>query len=156
MKDYFDPTLVRFAEIDGEIVSFVLGLPDMNQVLIKAYGRPGVPDLLTQLAALWHWKIKPAITRKPGITGNRILLFGIKPKHRGKGVDAAILLDLFQGLLKHPVYWDNDAGWFLETNQPMLQLAKSMKATPYKRYRFYECPVAPGYVVVPSVRVLKD
>ena len=156
LKDYFDPSLVRFAEIDGEIVSFVLGLPDMNQVLIKAYGRPGVPDLLTQLAALWHWKIKPVFTRKPGITGNRILLFGIKPEHRGKGVDAAILLDLFQGLLKHPVYWDNDAGWFLETNQPMLQLAKSMKARPYKRYRIFETPLIPGGVVVPSVPALKS
>jgi hypothetical protein len=156
LKDYFDPTLVRFAEIDGEIVAFVLGLPDMNQVLSKAYGRPGVPDILTQLAALWHWKIKPVFTRKPSITGNRILLFGIKPEHRGKGVDAAILLDLFQGLLKHPIYWDNDSGWFLETNQPMLQLAVSMKGTPYKRYRFYETPLIPGGVVVPSVRVLKS
>jgi len=156
LKDYFDPTLVRFAEIDGEIVSFVLGLPDMNQVLSKAYGRPGVPDILTQLAALWHWKIKPIFTRKPSITGNRILLFGIKPKHRGKGVDAAILLDLFQGLLKHPTYWDNDSGWFLETNQPMLQLAKSMKGKRYKRYRFYETPLIPGRVVVPSVPAIKS
>jgi hypothetical protein len=156
LKDYYDASLARFAEVDGQIVSFVLGLPDMNQVLSKAYARPGVPDLVTQLAALWHWKIKPIFTRKPSIKGERILLFGIKPEYRGIGVDAAILLDLFNGLVKHPVYWDTDCGWFLENNQPMLQLAKAMKAKCYKRYRFYQRAFTPQGAFQPSVRAVKD
>ncbi len=138
LKDYYEPSLVRFAEVNGEIASFVLGLPDMNQVLIKAYARPGEPELITMIKAAWYWKIKPLITRKETITGQRILLFGVKPKYQALGVDAAINLDLFQGLLDHPKYWDTDCGWFLEVNQPMLQLAKTMNAQPYKRYRIYQ------------------
>lgn len=142
LKDYYDPELARFAEINGEMVGFLLGLPDMNEVLIKAYPRPGDPELLTLIKALWYWKIKPRLTGKPGIRGNRVLLFGIKPEYRAIGVDAVMNLDLFQGFLKSGKYWDCDAGWFLETNQPMLALARAVKAVPYKRYRFYQRPLA--------------
>ena len=138
LKDYFEPSLARFAEVNGEIVAFVLGLPDMNQVLLKAYAHPGEPELITMLKAAWWWKIRPMLTGKQTITGPRILLFGVKPAYRLKGIDAAVCLDLFQGLVDHPKYWDTDNGWFLEVNQPMKQFAASVRAHQYKRYRFYQ------------------
>jgi hypothetical protein len=134
LKDYLDPEIGRFALIKGETVSFMFGLPDMNQVLHRAYPRPGEPEIWTLLKALWHWKVRRVIT------GLRILLFGVKPNYRGIGVDAAVSLDMFQGLVHK--YWDVDCGWFLETNQPMIQFAKSMRMKLYRRYRFYQRPLA--------------
>ncbi len=142
LKDYYDPEIARFAEVDGKIVSFVLGLPDMNEVLLKAYPRPGEPEMITLVKALWFWKIKPALTGKPGIKGQRVLLFGVRPEYQSMGVDAVINLDLFQGFLNTKKYWDTDCGWFLETNQPMLALARTMRAVPYKRYRFFQRPLS--------------
>ncbi len=142
LKDYFEPHLARFAEVDGKIAAFIIGLPDMNEVLYKAYARPGTPELITMIKAAWYWKILPIFTGKQTITGQRVLLYGTKPEFRGIGVDAAIILDLFQGLLGNQKYYNTDNGWFLETNLPMLQLAKTMKAQPYKRYRIYQRQLA--------------
>ena len=35
-------------------------------------------------------------------------------------------------------YWDTDAGWMLETNQPINQFMASMHGKLYKRYRLYQ------------------
>jgi hypothetical protein len=141
---YYDPEIARFAEMNGEIVAFALALPDMNEVLIKAYARPGTPEWVTLLKAAWHWKIKPFFTREPCPKGVRVLLMGVKQEYRTIGIEAILNLSLFDGYLHQTRYWDADSGWFLETNQPMLSLAKAMRAYPYKRYRFFQAPVNLG------------
>jgi hypothetical protein len=134
LSEYLDPEAGRFGIINGETVGFMFGLPDMNQVLHRAYPRPGEPEIWTLLKALWYWKVRRVIT------GLRVLLFGVKPDYRGIGVDAAISLNMFRGLLGK--YWDIDCGWFLETNHAMILFAKAMKFRLYRRYRFYQRPLA--------------
>jgi GNAT superfamily N-acetyltransferase len=131
LKDYFDPELARFAYVKGKPAGFFLALPDMNEVLHRAYPRPGEPEIWTLLKALWHWKIRPKIK------GQRILLLGVKPEFRRMGVDAAMNLSFAQERLSEK-YWDTDAGWMLETNQAMNQFMASMKGILYKRYRIYQ------------------
>ncbi len=131
LKDYFDPELARFAYVKGEPAGFFLALPDMNEVLHRAYPQPGEPEILTLLKALWHWKIRPKIK------GQRVLLMGVKPEFRRMGVDGAMNLSFAQERL-HQKYWDTDAGWMLETNQPMNQLMVAFHAKLYKRYRLYQ------------------
>ncbi len=134
LKDYFDPNLARFGEVEGKPVGFMLALPDMNEVLQRAYPRPGEPEIWTMLKALWHWKIRPKIK------GQRILLLGIKPEYRRMGVDAAMNLDFVMEGLRYK-YWDTDAGWILETNQPMNQFMITFQGKLYKRYRLYQKPL---------------
>jgi len=131
LKDYVDANLGRIAEIDGKAVGFLLALPDMNQALKAAHPHPRTPEIVTLLRVLWHWKIRPVIT------GQRILLMGVLPEYRSKGVDAAMNLSFFEGALNYK-YDDSDAGWVLETNQPMNQLSVSFHAQLYKKYRVYE------------------
>ncbi len=131
LKDYFDPELCRFGLVDGETAGFLLAMPDMNQVLKLAYPRPGEPEIWTLLKLLWHWKVRNVIK------GQRILLMGVKPEYRMLGVDSAMNLAFFeQGI--HNKYYDTDAGWVLETNQPMNQLSVAFHAKLYKRYRIYQ------------------
>lgn len=133
LKQYFFPRLGVLGTVQGQEVGFMLGLPDMNQVLRRAYARPGTPEVWTLLKALWHWKIRPKITRQ------RILLFGIKEEFRGKGVDGAIYLEyLRQSIPTYPVV---DAGWVLETNAKALNAMYTFDARIYKRYRFYQAPL---------------
>ncbi|MCC7209827.1 MAG: GNAT family N-acetyltransferase [Anaerolineae bacterium] len=133
LKQYFYPGLGIFGQMGGKDVGFILGLPDMNQVLRQAYARPGTPEIWTLLKALWHWKIRPKITRQ------RILLFGIQEPYRGKGVDGAILAEyLKQSMMSYPVV---DAGWILETNARAINEMYRFDARIYKRYRFYQAPL---------------
>lgn len=133
LKQYYHPALGVFALVEGKEVGFMLGLPDMNQVLRRAYPRPGEPEVWTLLKALWHWKIRPKITR------NRILLYGIKEQYRKLGADAAIYMAYLKSSMH--IYPVIDAGWVLETNVGALNQMATFNAYIYKRYRFYQRPL---------------
>ncbi len=135
LKDLVDVDLVRFAIVDGKDVGFLAGFPDLNQALRYAYPRPGVPEIWTLLKLLWFWKVR----RK--VTGQRVMLLGVEPEYRAKGVEAAMNLSFFQEVIEKRKYYDADSGWVLETNQPMNQLAVTFKAKLYKRFRLYQKPL---------------
>ena len=97
-----------------------------------AYPRPGEPEIITLLKVLWYWKVRHKIT------GQRILLLGVEPEHRAKGVEAAMNLSFFEEGMTHLKYYDTDSGWVLESNQPMYQLAQTFNLTRYKTYRVYQ------------------
>jgi hypothetical protein len=86
LKRYFDPEFVFFAYVKDEPVGFIMGVPDFNQVLQKARPRPGVPEFITLLRAIWYWKFRPTMNWL------RVALLGVKLAHRPKGVAAAAVL----------------------------------------------------------------
>lgn len=131
LRQYFDARLGTFATVNGELAGFIMALPDMNQVLHRAYPRPGTPEIWTLLKALWHWKIRPKITRQ------RVMLMGVKPQFRRKGVDAALFLAHLE-LSKDTPFPPIDAGWILEINDAAKTLAKTFGAYTYKQYRFFQ------------------
>lgn len=136
LKDYFAADLGVFVYVKGEVAGFFMALPDMNQVLIRAQAKPSEPELLTMIKALWHWKLRPKIT------GCRVLLFGVKPEFRNKGVDAVCFLKFFEAMRKTK-YAYTDAGWILETNDGVRKLGERVGARVYKNYRVYDISIPP-------------
>ncbi len=134
---FFDPEMAFFAEIDGKPVALLLGLPDMNQALHRAYPRPGKPEPIALLQLLWHWKVRPKITRV------RVMLMGVQEGYRGIGVEAAMFIRAHQA--GAALGWhDADGGWVLETNTAMSRLVEAMNGRAYKTWRWYERPLAPA------------
>ncbi|MGB1286464.1 MAG: GNAT family N-acetyltransferase [Aggregatilineales bacterium] len=127
---FFDSRLAYFAEINGELAGFLLGVPDLNEVLHKAYPKPGDPELWTMAKAGWHWKVRRIIRRF------RIPLMGVLPEHRNRGVEIAMMYELFQTVQASP-FTQMDAGWILETNQ-LINIVEKFGSDAYKTYRFYE------------------
>lgn len=119
--------LVPIAERDGEPVGFGLTLPDFNQVLrTNRHGRI-FPAALRLLWAL----------RRKSIYRARIILLGVLPEYRGKGVDAAIYHWIWTKAGDDGMTW-GEAGWVLEDNQAMKAGLVKLGMTPYKTYRLYE------------------
>jgi GNAT superfamily N-acetyltransferase len=129
---YFDPDFAFFAYVQSEPVGFVMGVPDLNQVLQKAAARPSIPEFITLLRALWYWKIKPVID------WIRIPLLGVKPDYRRKGVDVALYGTLLEAVINSRHIEHSDTGWISETNYPMAGVARSLGLEHYKTYRLYE------------------
>ena len=129
---FVDPRLAFFATVEDKPVAFLLGIPDMNQVLHRVYPRPGKPEVLSLLQILWHWKLRPKITRV------RIMLMGIEKGYRNIGVEAALFTELYKaaGHLARLDY--ADGGWVLETNKDIQRTVEAFNARVYKRYRMYE------------------
>ena len=131
LGQFFDPDLAFFGYVDGEPVGFIMAIPDFNQVLLKAYAKPGTPELITLLKAAYYWKINPVMDWA------RVPLMGVKEAWRSKGVDAVMYYYALDAMLKGR-YQHSDAGWILSTNQSMVSIAKNFGSKIYKTYRYYE------------------
>lgn len=132
LGQFFDPRFAFFADVEGQPAGFIMAIPDFNQVLQKANPRPGVPEVITLLRALWYWKIRPVIDWA------RIPLMGVKQVYRNKGVDAVLYYHVLEALMGSKHIHHSDSGWILEANENMVSIAKSFGSEIYKTHRFYE------------------
>jgi ASC-1-like (ASCH) protein len=136
LGQFFDPDMACFAYVDGEPAAFAIGIPDLNQALLKAYPRPGVPEWVSLLKVGWHWKIRKTIN------WIRLPLLGVKEEYRNKGIDLAMYHYLFQSILKHKDRYQHlDSGWVLESNRPMMKTGLKLGMKLYRTHRFYEKPL---------------
>ncbi len=121
------PDLAPFLEKDGEPVGFALALPDLNVPLRRnRNGRflPGAARLLFDL-------------RTGRIKRMRILLLGLLPEYRGKGLDALLYHWLWERGNQRGITWA-EAGWILEDNTAMNAGLVKIGFTVYKTYRLYD------------------
>jgi len=131
LGQFFDPDLAFFGYVDGEPAGFIMAIPDFNQVLLKAYAKPGTPEIITLLKAAYYWKINPIMDWA------RVPLMGVKEAYRSKGVDAVMYYYVLEAMLKGR-YQHSDSGWILSINQSMVSIAKNFGSKIYKTYRYYE------------------
>lgn len=131
LGQFFDPDLAFFGYVDGEAAGFIMAIPDFNQVLLKAYPKPGTPEVVSLLKALYYWKLRPIIDWA------RVPLMGVKAEYRSKGVDAVMYHHILQAMLNGR-YEHSDSGWILAANQNMVSIAQNFGSQIYKTYRYYE------------------
>lgn len=124
------PDLVPFMEKDGKPVGFALALPDLNAVLRKNRRGWLLPALVPLL-----WSLKRRTIRRA-----RILLLGVVPELRGRGLDALLYHWIWTKAPTHGMYW-GEAGWILEDNPAMIAGLVKMNFRPYKTYRVYDRPL---------------
>lgn len=110
---------------DGEVVGAALTLPDINQVLARMGGRI--------FPTGWYRFLRG----RRRIDSVRILALGVKKAYQHTGVAAALYVKHIQtteptGIMK------GDAGWILETNEPMNRALEGMGGEVNKKFRIYE------------------
>jgi len=129
LKPILEPTLAVFVENqEGDTIGFGLALPDFNEALIRMNGRLFPFGLLK---ALW---IKRKIQR------SRVIILGLLPEYRGRGIDSLLYLALLRNGTALGMRW-GELSWILEDNLPMNQAIEKMGAQLYRTYRVYEIPV---------------
>jgi hypothetical protein len=130
MKSMIDPDLIWFAEKDGEPIGALFPLPDLNQALIKAYPRPGVPEWWTLAKFLWHWKVRGCVNTMRGFAG------GVVEERRSLGVIAVLMVKLAEVAI--PRYRWCELSWILENNIKTRQICEFLGGKVYRTYRIYE------------------
>jgi GNAT superfamily N-acetyltransferase len=130
LRQMVDPEIIWFAEKDGEPIGAMLPLPDLNQALIRAYPRPGVPEWWTMVKLLWHWKVRRRVDTMRGFAG------GVLEPYRGRGVEAVLFVKMAEAAL--PRYRWAEISWVLENNVMMRRTAEMLGAHVYRTYRIYE------------------
>ncbi|HEX5635059.1 MAG TPA: hypothetical protein VFX50_17570 [Gemmatimonadales bacterium] len=124
------PEMVPFAEKDGRVIAFGLALPDLNTALIGNLKGRLLPFVVKTL-----WLLKTRRQRRA-----RILLLGILPEYRGKGIDAMLYHWIWTKSGDRQIYW-GEAGWILEDNPAMNAGLEKMTFKVYKTYRLYDRPL---------------
>ncbi len=125
LKSLVVPELVPIVTVDGDPAGFIFTVPNYNEVLIKMGGSLGPVSLFKFLKG------------KRKIRSCRLMLFGICPEYRKRGVDAVLITSNLRATLALG-YEKAECSWVLEDNELTKRAAAMMGARPYKRYRIYE------------------
>jgi GNAT superfamily N-acetyltransferase len=128
LKPVVNPNLCGFAEVDGEAVGFILALPDYNQVMKHMNGR------------LFPFGVFKFLWYRRKINAIRVITLGLKPEYRNRGIDALLMLFVFQNA--EPIDMNRgECSWILEDNMPMRLAIEKSGGVAYKTYRVYEKPL---------------
>lgn len=134
MKPLVKPDLVRIAEYDGEPVAFMITLPDLNQVQLKAVGPKGKPSPLGWLQlGLFLLRTRPA--------GMRVPLMGVLQRLQSTRMASQLAFMMIETIRRASVerYGSTrgEIGWILDDNQGMNAIAQAIEAKVNKEYQVY-------------------
>ena len=125
MRDLIDPNLVLFGEIDRRAVGFLVGLPNLNQVLIHTNG---LRYPWNKLRAWWELHGRPECLCIKSIL--------VLPEYWGRGVDALMLYEMATRGLAKGYHWVDMS--ITGADNPMTpRLAGRLGARVYKRWQVY-------------------
>ncbi|MEW5845595.1 MAG: hypothetical protein AB1777_04935 [Bacteroidota bacterium] len=145
MKPIIDPDLMYFAYYEGEPIGFFIMVPDLNQVVRHLNGKF---DIFSKLYFLYLLKVKKVCTKAIG------LIFGIVPKHQGKGVEGALVNEFAKRALAPGFrYTELELNWIGDFNPTMRRVAEQIGARVRKTHITYRYMFDPSKAVVPPRRV---
>jgi GNAT superfamily N-acetyltransferase len=124
-RDVVDPELVLFAEVDGETVGWLPGIPNLNEAFIHANGLRYPWDY----ARLW-WHVR----RQPECLAVKSVL--VLPEYWCTGVTVLLFAEMGQRAHARGFKW-LDLSLTSDDNPNTPILAERMGARLYKRYRVY-------------------
>lgn len=128
MKAIMDEKLIWFAYIDNEPASFIVILPDANQMLKPLNGKL---NLIGKLKFLYRkWK---------GVSRMRAIVMGTKQKFQKHGLESAIFIKLKEYVLPLNQYDELELSWVGDFNSKMLAIHEATGATFGKKHLTMRC-----------------
>jgi hypothetical protein len=123
MKAIMDKKLIWFAYVDQEPASFVVILPDANQMIKPLNGKL---DLIGKLKFLYNkWR---------GVSRMRAVVMGTKKKFQRHGLESALFIKLKEYVLPLKQYEELELSWVGDFNKEMLSIHQATGATFGKRH----------------------
>ena len=123
MKAIMDERLIWFAYINNEPASFIVILPDANQMIKPLNGKLNLWGKLVFLYRKWK-----------GVTRMRAIVMGTKQKYQSHGLESALFIKLKEYVLPLKQYDELELSWVGDFNEKMLALHAAVGATFGKRH----------------------
>lgn len=133
MKPIVDEKLVWFAYVDDEPASFVLILPDTNELIRGLNGKLG---LIGKFRFLWN---KHIVKNKK----MRAVIMGTKKNYQRMGLESALFIKLKEYVVPHTPYDELELSWVGDFNRQMISIHEATGAVFAKRHITYRCVFAP-------------
>ncbi|WP_219223559.1 GNAT family N-acetyltransferase [Pedobacter antarcticus] len=123
MEAIMDEKLIWFAYVNGEPASFVVIIPDANQLIKGFDGKLGLLE-----------KIKFVYRRWKGINRMRAIVMGTKTAYQKHGLESALFIKLKEYVLPMEQYDELELSWVGDFNDKMLSIHEATGATFGKRH----------------------
>lgn len=123
MKAIMDEKLIWFAYVNNEPASFIIILPDANQMIKPLNGKLGLIEKLKFL--YYRWK---------GVTRMRAVVMGTKKAFQKHGLESALFIKLKEYVLPLNQYDELELSWVGDFNDKMLAIHEATGATFGKRH----------------------
>ncbi|MFM6975227.1 MAG: GNAT family N-acetyltransferase [Sphingobacteriaceae bacterium] len=123
MKTIMDEKLIWFVYVNNEPASFVVILPDANQMIKGFNGKLG---LLQKLQFLYRrWK---------GVSRMRAIVMGTKTAFQKLGLESALFIQLKKYVIPKNQYHELELSWVGDFNDKMIAIHEATGATFGKRH----------------------
>jgi hypothetical protein len=123
MEVIMDENLIWFAYANGEPASFVVIIPDANQMIKGLNGKLGLFE-----------KIKFAYRRWIGVKRMRAIVMGTKTAFQKLGLESALFIKLGEYVLPKNQYVELELSWVGDFNEKMISIHQATGATFGKRH----------------------
>jgi len=126
LKSVVVPDFSYVAEVQGEIVGFMLLARDVNEVLRT------VPS-----GRLWPTTVFKLLRGLPRVRRGRIILLGLRGEYRHRGLFPLFIYEAARRA-RATGFEGAEASWILDGNEALTAPLTAMGLEPYKRWRIYE------------------
>lgn len=126
LKMVLDTQYAIVAEKEGEIIGFALGIPDINQILIKIKRGRLLPTGI--------FKLLFGLNKIDLI---RVLMLGVLEPYRKLGIEACLYGRIIRNGKKNKLR-GAECSWMLDSNYLMNHAIEQINGELYKRYRLFE------------------
>jgi len=123
MKLIMDENLIWFAYVNGDPASFILILPDANQLIKNFNGK------LT-----WWNGIRFMVNRRKKVNKMRAIVMGTKRAYQKHGLESALFIKLKEYVLPLNKYQQLELSWVGDFNKEMLSIHKATGAEFAKKH----------------------
>ena len=123
METIMDEKLIWFAYLNGKPASFVVIIPDANQIIKGFNGKLGLIE-----------KVKFLYRRWKGINRMRAIVMGTKTAYQKHGLESALFIKLKEYVLPLNQYDELELSWVGDFNDKMLSIHQATGATFGKRH----------------------
>jgi len=123
MEPIMDEHLIQFAYYNGEPASFVVIIPDANQMIKGFDGKLGLIE-----------KLKFAYRRWLGVTRMRAIVMGTKTAFQKHGLESVLFIKLGEYVLPKNQYKELELSWVGDFNEKMIAIHEATGATFGKKH----------------------
>jgi len=126
LKMIVDPDFCIIAEKDNEIIGFSVGIPNINEILIKIKRGRLLPTGIFKL-----------LFGKKKIKSLRVMMLGVLENYRKLGIEACLYGRIIKNATPRGIR-GAECSWMLEHNYMMNHAIEQINGELYKQYRIYE------------------
>jgi hypothetical protein len=123
MEIIMDEKLIWFAYLNGEPASFVVIIPDANQMINGFGGKLGLLQKIQFVYRRWR-----------GVSKMRAIVMGTKAAYQKHGLESALIIKLGEYVLPKEQYKELELSWVGDFNEKMLSIHQATGATFSKRH----------------------